>query len=537
MKTMRRVLNLGPADRAWLALTALLAFATLGAGIGLLATSSYLISRAALVDTTVVLALGITAVRFFAVGRATFRYGERYVGHLTTFRILTRVREWCFAALTPRAPLALHAGRRGDVVARLGPDVDELQHVALRVLVPPVASGLAIVTAGLVLGFYAPVLGLVLASALGVCGVLIPVGIRAAGRRAAHAAVDARGALYGAYIEALDGADELIVNGRPDLLRAPTAEAALLGAQRRLARVDAIGTAIGSLAAGATVLTVLALAIPLVTRGELDGVFLALVPLVALAAFEAIPPLAAAVAAFDRGRAAAGRLAALADGPGAVADPADPVAVPTTGPVALDAVSFRYPGAGSVALHDVSISVGAGEVVGLTGPSGCGKSTVVALLERFAAPQTGSITIGGVPVDACTGDAVREHFAVVQQPDHLFDTTLRDNLRLGDPDADDLRMHAALEAVALDALPDGLDTSVGPNGSHLSGGERQRALIARALLAERPVLVLDEATSHLDRETEARVFAGIREWRGDQAMLVIAHDAERLPLTRIVTLR
>ena len=181
--------------------------------------------------------------------------------------------------------------------------------------------------------------------------------------------------------------------------------------------------------------------------------------------------------------------------------------------------------------------VGAGEAVGITGPSGCGKSTVVMLLERFADPSSGDITIGGIPTRSCTGDEVRAHFALVQQPDHLFDTTLRDNLRLADADADDARMEAALAAVALDALPDGLDTAVGPNGGALSGGERQRALIARALLAERPVLVLDEATSHLDAETEARVFEGIRRWHGDRQMIVIAHHADRLPLDRIIPLR
>lgn len=537
MRTIRRVLNLTAADWAWLALTALLAACTLAAGIGLLATSSYLISRSALVDTTVALALAITAVRFFAVGRAAFRYGERSVGHLATFRVLTRIRVGCFRALAPRAPMVLQDYRRGDLVARLGPDVETMQDVALRVLVPPVASGLAIVVAGVVLGAYAPTLGVVLAGALVVCGVVIPLGMRAVGRRAAHDVINARGTLYGAFVEAIDSLDELIVNGRPELVRAPAATAKLKAAQRRLARIDAAGSGLAALAAGATVATVLALAVPLVRAGSLNGVYLALVPLVAIAAFEAIPPLAAAVAVYDRGRTAAMRLAQLADTPLPVREPLAPLGVPGDGPITLHAVSFAYPGADGPALVDCTMALAAGESLGITGPSGCGKSTLVTLLERFATPATGTIAINGVGTDTCASDAVRAHFAVVSQPDHLFDTTLRDNLRLGDPDADDARLQAALAAVALDDLANGLDTAVGANGSRLSGGERQRVLIARALIADRPVLVLDEATSHLDHATEARVFAGIQAWRGDQQLLVIAHHADQLPqLDRIVEL-
>lgn len=544
---VRRLVAVFGRLRWWIVAAALLSAVTLAAGIGLISMAGYLISRSAIVDTTATLTLAIVAVRFFAVVRAVGRYLERYIGHLGTFRMLTRTRVWFFSGIEPLAPAVLGEERQGDVLTRIVDDVETLQDLPLRVLAPPLAAVLAGAVGATVLGLLDPVLAAVLVGFLVLSGAVLPLAARRTTRaRAASLAAD-RALANSQAVEGVAAMADLVAYGREDLLvdRSAALTERRSETERALARARATNAALSGLLGGLAVVSALALAVDMVADGRLDGVLLAVVPLAVLATYEAVSPLAASYEHLDHSRAAAERLFELVDRPALVAEPPEGVVRPApsgAGRIEFDSVVFRYGPDRPDVMDGASFVVPAGSRVAVVGPSGAGKSTLAALLLRFWEPSGGSIRLDGVDIAAMGSEAARTAVAVVAQHDHLFDTTIRDNLRLGDRGAepgddgddgdddaaDDDRLWSALAAVDLaavvEALPGGLDARAGEDGRRLSGGERQRLLVARALLAEPSVLLLDEATAHVDPASAARVLEGVRVWRGDRTTVHITHD-------------
>jgi thiol reductant ABC exporter CydC subunit len=447
---------------------------------------------------------------------------------------------WFFRSIEPLAPAALVDERSGDVLTRIVDDVEALQDLPLRVLAPPMAAVLTGAVGLGVLGALDPLLAMALAGFLVVTGVVLPIATRRTGRAAAVVVTAERAQLNSVAVESVSALAELVAYGREDLLggRLDELTTRRREAERRLATVRGLNLALAALLGGLAAVACLALAIPLVTEGRVEGVMLAVVPLAVIATFEAVAPLALGSEHLHRSRAAAERLLELVDREPTVTDPpSDASSEPFeelsgAGCVEFDHVDFRYADDGPEVLVDATFTVPAGAQVAVVGPSGAGKSTIASLLLRFWEQQEGRIRIDGVDVRQVPAATSRAAVAVVAQHDHLFDTTVRDNLLLGDADADDERIWAVLDAVALGdvvrALPGGLDERAGENGQRLSGGERQRLMIARALLAEASVLVLDEATAHLDPETERQVLDGVARWRGGRTTLHIAHHAEGL---------
>jgi len=540
---LRRLLSLAAPVRWWVLLAVLASFGALAANVALMAAAPYLISKATLVTGFAALAVAVTAVRAFAIARAALRYSERYVAHLAALRVLTQIRVWLFRSIEPLAPGGLRAFRGGDLLARTVADVDTLDAFFVRGIVPPAAAILTVVLACAILGAVAPLLGLVALAFLALVGLALPLAARRRARRPSEGLIRARADLHAGLAGDLAGLADLTAFGREDRLALDLGNhsRSMGREQHTLASIRGASAAAGSILAGLAGLTVLALAIPSVRDGSIDGVFLAALPLVALAAFEAIQPLGDAYREVELSRAAAVRTFEIADAPAPVPEPVHALPLPSHPSVELRHVRFRYGERSPLVLDDLSLSLRPGEWLGLTGPSGAGKTTIVGLLLRFVDAGSGAVLLDGVDVRRFGSEEVRARIGVVPQQVYLFNGTLRDNLLVADGGADDTRIAQACDRAGLGpfvrSLPSGFDTLVGDDGLKLSGGERQRVAMARVFLKDAPILILDEATANLDAATESEVLANVRDFARGKTMMVISHRAAALELAdRVITL-
>jgi ATP-binding cassette, subfamily C, bacterial CydC len=539
MQVLVRLVRLMAPFRWWVAFSVVVGFATLGTNIALIAMAAYLISQAALATSVADLSVSIAAVELFAVSRVALRYVERSVIHSTTFRILTKLRVWLYTALEPLAPACLLRRRSGDVLTRLLADIDTLEHFYARAVVPPVAAALATGLAALILGAFDAWLGIALLCFLLLTGGVLPLTTMWLSHLPATQMVATRAELTAALVDETQGMADLLAYGHHLALIA-TLSRRLSDVQERLALIRGLGLALGALMASLAGITVLLLAIPLVSAGTLAGVYLALLPLTAIASFEAVQPLTLALQTLEASREAARRIFELIDTKPAVVEP-PPAPEPRSASVFPDPgnfclevrnLCFAYEPGEARVLDDVSFTVPAGERMAIVGPSGSGKSTLVNLLLRFWEYSSGSITLGGRELHEYPPDMVRAMMSVVAQDTYLFSGTIRDNLLLVDPDATDDAIITVCRQAHLDefiqSLPQGYDTWIGENGVRLSGGERQRLAIARAILKDSPILLLDEATTHLDSITEKAVWRSLQQLMVGRTTLILAHKQPRL---------
>jgi len=535
--TLRRLLALAGAPRLRVALAVALGALTIACAVGLMATAGYLISRAAEQPAILSLTVAIVGVRFFGLARPAARYLERLASHDLALRVLARVRARVYERIEPLAPGQLAGYRHGDLLARMVADVDALQDVHLRVVGPPLVALLAGALSVGVAAAFLPAAGLVLAAGLVAGGVAAPALAGALARRSGRRQAAARGELSAQLVELLRAAPELVANGAGPAamarLRAADGELVRLG--RRDAFAGGAADALGLAVAGATVAGVLAVAAGATASGELDRVLIAMLALLALASFESVSPLSATARELPATLAAGRRVLALCDHEPTVTDPGEPLEPPQAPfAVALEGVRARYPGEDRPALEGFSLRLDPGRRVALVGPSGAGKTTVVNLLLRFLDPEAGRVTIGGRDLRDHRQADVRQAIAVAGQESHLFSASIRENVRLARPEASDRDIARALRGARLwpwiDGLPRGWHTPVGEEGRELSGGQRQRLVVARALLADAPVLVLDEPTAHLDPETARELIDDVFAAAGDRSVLLITHRPEGLEL-------
>jgi thiol reductant ABC exporter CydC subunit len=390
-----------------------------------------------------------------------------------------------------------------------------------------------------------PAAAIVLAVGLVAAGLGVPAAAAALGRRTGRLEAAARGELAAQLVETVGGAPELAVYGRQGerLTRLAEADRTLVRAARRAALAEGVAGGLRLLVTGATVAGVLAVALSAHAGGTLDRTLIAFLALLALASFEAVQPLAQAGRELAVTLAAGARLLDLTDRRPAITDPDEPAPLPDV-PVALalEGVTARYAPGEPPVLDGLDLRLEPGRRVALVGPSGAGKTTVVNLLVRFLDPEGGRVTLGGHDLRDLRQEDVRRTVAVAGQDSHLFSTSIRENVRLGRGTASDAEIAAALEhARILDwvqGLPKGWDTLVGEAGRELSGGQRQRLVVARALLADAPVLILDEPTAHLDPGTAQELIADVLEAAGDRSVLLITHRPEGLErMDEVVALR
>ena len=527
---LRWVRRLAGGGRARLALATALGALALGSAVGLMATSGWLISRAWEQPPVLYLLVAVTATRAFGLGRAVFRYAERLLSHDAVLRLLADLRVAVYRRLARLAPAGLGRTGRGDLLSRMVADVDALQDYFLRWLLPVAVAGTVGVGTVLFTGWLLPAAGIALAVGLLLAGAAVPALAGALARRAEARLAPARGALAERVVALLTGTDELLVAGALPARRAALAAAdrELTRLARRSAGVTALAGGLTALVTGATVVAASWVGVPAVANGELAGVWLATVVLVPLAAFEAVAGLPLAVQYRQRSRRAAERVREVLAAPEPVREPERPAPTPAGPfPLRLTGLTARHPGRTAPALDGVDLELTAGRRIAVVGPSGAGKTTLAHCLLRFLDPAGGRYTLGGTEATALTGETVRRWVGLCAQDAHVFDSTLRENLLLARPAAGESELRAALAGARLlawvETLPQGLDTPVGEGGARLSGGQRQRLALARALLADFPVLVLDEPAEHLDLATADALTRDLLAAAEGRAAVLVTH--------------
>ncbi|MFJ1896858.1 thiol reductant ABC exporter subunit CydD [Streptomyces sp. NPDC088115] len=532
---LARVREAAGAQRGRLALALLLGSLALGSAVGLMAVSGWLISRASEQPPVLYLMVAVTATRAFGIGRAVFRYAERLVSHDAVLRMLAALRVDVYRGLERIAPAGLRRTRRGDLLSRLVADVDALQDYWLRWLLPAETALFVGAAAAGFTGWLLPEAGVVLAAGLLLAGVGVPLISGACARRTERRLAPARAELATRITDLLGGTAELTVAGALPGRSARTREAdgVLTRIASRAATATALGGGLTALIGGLTVVAAALVALPAVAGGRLAGVELAVVVLTPLAAFEAVTGLPLAVQYRQRVKRSAERVYEVLDAPVPVREPAVPAEAPASPfPLEVRGLSARYAGAEHDALGRVDLTLEAGKRIAVVGPSGSGKTTLAQVLLRFLDARAGTYRIGGVEASALDGDTVRRFVGLCAQDAHIFDSSIRENLRLARTGATDAELCDALARARLldwaQALPDGLDTLVGEHGARLSGGQRQRLALARALLADFPVLVLDEPAEHLDLPTADALTADLLAATRGRTTVLITHRLEGL---------
>ena len=509
--------------------------AALGCTLALTATSAWLISTAALHPPILTLMVAIVAVRAFGVGKGVLRYLERLVSHDAALRLGADLRVRVWRALVRQGPATTARQRRGDLLARLTGDVEAQQDVVVRGLVP----GLSALVAGLgVVALFAallPMAAIVVAAGLLVAGLGAPLLSVITGRRAARATAGTRAAVSAGVVELLDGAADLLVTGA-----APDRRRRLAGLDQRLGRLEraqagaaGLGAGLGVLGTGLAAVGATVVGIAALGTGSLAPTALAVLALTPLAAAELVAGLPEAATRTAEALPAARRLAELEAQEAPVEDPAIPREVPDDPAPAAEDLAVRWPGAATDAVSGVDFVLARSDRMLLTGPSGAGKSTVLAALMRTLTARRGAVTLDGADTATMAAEQVRSRMGWTGPAAHLFDNTLRENLRLARPDATDDELVNALSHARLAdwfaGLPHGLDTALGEHGGPVSGGERQRLAVARVLLADRPIVVLDEPTAHLDAPTATALAAEIEELTRGRTALVVTHRPAEFP--------
>jgi len=544
----------------WVALSILLGFLTVASSIGLLATSAWIIAMAALRPSVAMLQVAIVGVRFFGISRGLLRYAERLVSHQVTFRVLAQIRTWFYAAIEPLAPARLAGRHSGDLLSRIVADIGTLEHFFIRAVAPPAIALLTIALTAVILGSYDGRLIWPAVSFLLFTGFLAPWFTLALARRPGRRLAEQRAALNARLVDGIQGAADLIAFRAADrMVAALRGQSDALGrTQIQLAGLSGFSAALGILCTWLAVIAVLATAIPLATAGRLAGVDLAVLALATGAGFEAVLPLPLAAQYLANSLAAGRRLFELADGgmqtsgdgvagkrtvasspagkkaesSGTLVKAPAPGALPYAAGSRPPAVHFRdvvlrYAPDRPPALAGVTFDVPAGSTVAVVGPSGAGKTSLINALLRFWDYEAGEITIDGREIRALDEEAVRGLCGVVAHDPHLFNMTVRDNLRLARPEATQEEIEAAARAAGIHdfiaSLPQGYDTWIGEGGARLSGGQRQKLALARAVLKGAPLLILDEPTAHLDAQTEGEVAAGLERIKPGRTTIVITH--------------
>lgn len=533
MRIFLRLIAFLSTFRWHVALAILLGCIMIASNMALLGMAAYLIAAAALAPLLITLILPMYIVRFMSVSRAVSRYAERLVAHNATFRLLAQLRTWVYSRLEPLAPAHLLMYRSGDVLTRLISDIEELQNVYLRVISPIiVAIAIGLLTFYL-FAIFSSLLAWVALAFLVAAGFGVPLLAALLARDLGKRQLAIRAEMNAQLVDGIQGMQDLLVYGMADeqLRKIATLDDRLGQVQRRMALITGLQQMMNDVLMNLALWTLLILAIPLVTMKFINGVYLGFLALVILASFEAVQPLAQAFQFLGHSLAAGERLFKLADADPPVTEAVSPLPAPSrssTGhTLEFDHVHFTYHSDEGEVLSEICFSVYPGSRIAIVGSSGAGKSTLVRLALRFWDPTSGTVRLDGQDMRQYALSDLRNLIGVVAQDTYLFNDTLRGNLLLARQDASNSDIEQVLEQAQLTEfvrqLPRGLETWIGEQGLRLSGGERQRLAIARTLLKNAPLLVLDEATANLDSLTERSLLAALAVLMQGRTTLLITH--------------
>jgi ATP-binding cassette subfamily C protein CydC len=535
MKNLIRLLSFLKPSARQVFLSLMAGLATIAAGVGMLGTSAYLISAAALHPSIAELQVAIVGVRFFGISRGVFRYAERLVSHSVNLKVLSNIRVWFYQHLEPLAPARLQESQSGDLLQRAVGDIEILENFYVRFVMPLIVGILASLAASLFIStLYAP-LGWILAAGLIVNGFILPGLVLLSSRKSARVLVQSQAEVSAAIVEYVQSQADLQLFGADQdaLNQVQLSTNRHTDMVRRSSMLNSLADGMALLVTHLTMLSALWVLFAPVSRGEISGILLAVAALLILSSFEATSPLPLAARQLNASLEAAGRIFDLVE-PSRLSERQNPEIIPAALPqkVLMQNVTFHYGNESDAVLRNVSLTLERGRKVALVGSSGAGKSTIVNLLLRFWKPDQGVILVDDEFTADMDGEWLRRQFGVINQGTTIFNLSLRDNLLLANPQASDEEIIQALSKAEMTRwfgnLPGGLDTYLGELGSALSAGERQRLGITRLLLQNPPFLLLDEPVSNLDALTGSAVLNQLFKSNPHAGVLYITHDLLQL---------
>ncbi len=527
-KTLLKIISIGKEYYWWMALAALIGFLTVGSSIGLMMTAAYIIAKAALQVHIHELEVAIVGVRFFGISRGVFRYLERLVSHETTFKLLAKFRLWFFKSLEPLVPSQSIDYTSGDLLSRSVEDIEKLEHIFVRVISPPFVLLGVLLLMWFLLGIFNFYYSLIFAVVYLTAAIGVPLLTFILSRKIGTKSTHLKSKLNELIIDGIQGLDELLSFGAEERWteEIKKTEQELLNYERKMQIVEGLHESLIGLMMNIAIFALSVTAIPAVHSGALEGFSLAVILIGVMSAFEAVFPIPQAVQYLEQSSAAGERLLEITENKSVVHPIFSEEKEIENFDLKLENVSFKYPD-GNYALKEITMNIPNGASVGIIGATGAGKTTLVNLLTKLWNYNSGTIKIDGKDYYEMPGEKIRDAISVVPQNVHLFTDTIKENLLIGNPDANDEQILNALEQAELkefvESLPGKLNAPIGELGNMLSGGEKKRLAIARALVKNSPVFIFDEITSDLDAITERNIIRTIQKIGSGRTVIFITH--------------